>query len=103
MKRDIDLKLISTILITLLISSMVIYSITAIIVFNNHTAEKQTEDIAKVIQKAAIQCYALEGSYPPDIYYIADNYGVIIEEDLYIYHYEVYGSNIMPHIQVFYK
>lgn len=101
MKKDIDLKTISTIVITILIAFLAVYLMFSMSKYNERTNERQTREIVRVIQKAAIQCYALEGSYPPDMEYIADNYGVILDEVRYIYHYEVYGSNIMPDIQVF--
>ena len=56
--------------------------------------------IEKVIIKAAVQCYALEGSYPPDIKYLTENYGVIIDENQYFYFYDINGANIAPNIEV---
>lgn len=52
------------------------------------------------IKKMAVQCYALEGSYPPDIAYLVSNYGLIVNEKEYFYYYEVIASNIMPNITV---
>ncbi|WP_313017534.1 hypothetical protein [Acetoanaerobium noterae] len=61
------------------------------------------ESIRKSIENAAVQCYALEGHYPPTIDYLKENYSIITNEDAYIYHYEVEASNIMPTILVFKK
>lgn len=61
------------------------------------------ESMRKSIENAAIQCYALEGRYPPNIEYLKENYSIITNEDAYIYHYEVVASNIMPTILVFKK
>ncbi len=67
-------------------------------------SEKQNVDQSKAIEavltKSAIQCYALEGSYPPDLYYLKDHYGVILNETKYFYFYETQGSNILPKIVV---
>jgi competence protein ComGC len=64
----------------------------------------QTQDrssaIESVIFKAAVQCYALEGSYPPNLEYLSDNYGIIIDEDQYFYFYESKGANLSPKIEV---
>lgn len=70
----------------------------------NQIAIKQNTDqsaaIESVLLQAAVQCYALEGSYPPDLYYLRDNYGVILDELKYFYFYETQGSNILPKLVV---
>ncbi len=101
MKKEIDIRLISAMLLTLLIALLAIWLLSSAVSFQGRTEEKRVRDIADVIRKAAVQCYALEGSYPPDVYYLADHYGVLLDEDLYIYYYEIFGSNIMPEIDVF--
>jgi len=60
----------------------------------------QSKAIEIVLTKAAIQCYALEGSYPADLYYLRDHYGIILNETKYFYFYETQGSNILPKIMV---
>lgn len=54
------------------------------------------------IQKAAITCYALEGSYPP-LEYLVAHYGIQLNSDKFYYHYEMIGSNILPIIKVLRK
>ena len=66
------------------------------------TQEEQQLEIARdAIIKAAGQCYALESQFPSSLQYLADNYGVTIDEEKFIYHYNVIGSNLVPNIQVF--
>lgn len=61
-------------------------------------------DVAEsAIKRAALQCYALEGSYPSDLKYLEDNYGIILNEERYFYQYEIFASNIMPEIVVLEK
>jgi len=59
--------------------------------------------IEKVIMRAAVQCYALEGSYPPNIEYLTENYGIIVDENQYFYFYDTNGANIAPNIEVIKK
>ena len=59
----------------------------------------QIEMMQTAVERAAVQCYALEGAYPPDIAYLS-RYGVDIDESLYIVTYETYGSNVRPYIVV---
>ncbi|MDR2903128.1 MAG: hypothetical protein LBU77_01275 [Clostridiales bacterium] len=101
MKKGIDLRAHSTMAVVLFIQVLVIGLLVSMTLFRGRAAERQAEDIAQVVRSAAVQCYALEGSYPPDIYYLADHYGVVLDEENFLYYYTVYGSNIMPDVQVF--
>lgn len=71
--------------------------------FDKNTSGKSQTALENAIKKAAVQCYAIEGSYPPDLQYLADHYGIILNEDTYFYHYQVIGSNVMPDIIVLKK
>ncbi len=67
------------------------------------TAEfERVKTVEEAIQKAAVQCYALEGSYPT-FSYLVTHYGLVINEAAYYYHYELIASNIMPVIAVYKK
>lgn len=63
--------------------------------------EEQLNQTKASIQKSVVLCYSTEGQFPPDIQYLKDNYGLIINNDKYIVHYEIFASNIMPDIKVF--
>lgn len=52
------------------------------------------------ITKAAVQCYALEGFYPPDLAYLVENYGIAINEDVIYVDYIHIGSNLLPDVTV---
>lgn len=56
--------------------------------------------VEKNIRKAAIACYAIEGSYPQEIDYLEKNYGLLLDHSQYVISYESIGSNIMPAIAV---
>ena len=55
------------------------------------------------IIKSAVQCYAIEGFYPPDIKYLENNYGLLVDHDKYFISYNVFASNIIPEVEVFLK
>lgn len=50
--------------------------------------------------RASMSCYAIEGSYPSSLMYLTENYGVIIDEEKYAVHYDIFASNIVPTITV---
>jgi len=62
--------------------------------------QERLRSAQNAVTKAAVQCYALEGQYPPDLNYLRDNYGLSIDERVYIVHYDMFASNIMPQITV---
>ncbi len=62
--------------------------------------KEQTYFLQKAVKRAAVQCYVIEGMYPPDIQYLEDHYGLIVDHKRYVVHYEVFGANVMPDVIV---
>ena len=56
--------------------------------------------LEKAIRRAAVQCFAIEGFYPPEVDYLVENYGVIIDYDKYAVKYKASMSNVMPDIRI---
>lgn len=52
------------------------------------------------VLRATIQCYAIEGMYPPDVAYLEEKYGIVYDHNRYIVHYEIFAGNILPDITV---
>lgn len=72
-------------------------------VISNANRDEGREVLLSSLQRAAVNCYAVEGVYPPNVKYLEDHYGVLVNHDQYIVQYELAGSNIMPSISVFEK
>lgn len=70
--------------------------------FINTSSEDDVSSIEDGINSALMQCYALEGAYPADIYYLKD-YGVWFNDDKYYYYYEYLDGGIMPTVAVTHK
>ena len=64
------------------------------------TSEEQLHSLENSIQRSVIQCYALEGTYPPNLQYLKDHYGLVYSEENFFVDYQTYGSNIMPDITI---
>lgn len=62
--------------------------------------EQQIKAIRENVLSAAVQCYAVEGVFPPDLEYLEQHYGLVIDKDAYIVTYEAFSSNIMPDVSV---
>lgn len=68
--------------------------------FLNRAGERNQETLRKAIARASVQCYAIEGRYPPSVEYLEENYGVQIDHNKYNVFYDGFASNIMPEITV---
>lgn len=82
---------------------IVIACAAAMDVFRVDAERTRTEEIRKAVIDACIQCYALEGSYPPSLEYLEKHYGLMLNRDEYYYYYEVFASNVMPTVEVYKK
>ena len=69
--------------------------------YTNSYSDRQASEVRDTVLSYVAQCYALEGAYPSDLEYLADNYGLQLDLEHYIYHYDMYASNIMPDVRVF--
>ena len=58
------------------------------------------ETLRSAIARASVQCYAIEGRYPPSVQYLEENYGIRIDRERFYVFYEGFASNIMPDITV---
>jgi len=69
-----------------------------------HAASSRQDEGVRIakesIMRAAVSCYAIEGSYPYSFEYIKRHYRVLVNEDVYAVDYRPIGSNIMPGVTV---
>lgn len=62
--------------------------------------EESLASLRNAIQRACVQCYAIEGRYPPSVEYLEEHYGIVIDRDRYYVFYDGWASNVMPDITV---
>ena len=56
--------------------------------------------LERALTRSITQCYALEGTYPPDINYLTDHYGLTYDSDYYYIDYQYIGSNLRPDVTI---
>ena len=56
--------------------------------------------VTRMVKRAVVECYALEGEYPPNIEYLEQFYGIDYNSEKYVVYYQSLGDNIMPQIKV---
>lgn len=66
----------------------------------NRTKEDRMNALTDAVKRASVQCYAIEGRYPPSVEYLEEHYGITIDRDRYNVFYEGWASNVMPDITV---
>lgn len=62
--------------------------------------EQGAASIKNTILNAAMQCAAVEGSFPTNLAYLEEHYDLRVNHDDYVIIYEVLGSNVLPSIVV---
>ncbi|HKM04730.1 MAG TPA: hypothetical protein VJZ04_09150 [Lachnospiraceae bacterium] len=67
------------------------------------TKEKQLESLETAIHRSVVHCYAVEGTYPPNLTYIEEHYGLIYDKNLFFVDYQSIGSNILPDVTIIVK
>lgn len=97
-KRDLSLiKFLASVLIfVLVIAAFVRGSVS----FSEKAHSEGEVTLRNAIARATVQCYAIEGRYPPSVEYLEEHYGVQIDRTRYHVFYEGFASNIMPDITV---
>ncbi|MDR1713656.1 MAG: hypothetical protein LBR39_05835 [Coriobacteriales bacterium] len=70
---------------------------------SNRVNTNQAAFVEASVRRSAVQCYALEGRYPPSlggVQYLEENYGLTVDYSRYAVYYENMGSNLLPQIRV---
>lgn len=62
--------------------------------------DASAQALRQAVLQAAVQCYAVEGSYPSSLDYLEENYGLLVNHDRFIVTYEAFASNLIPQVNV---
>ena len=89
--------LLRSVLFVIIISAVLVAGIFYISNMGNEQGIKLTREAAV---RTAVECYAIEGIYPPNVQYMEDNYNLRYDKTKYYIHYDAFASNIMPTIEV---
>ncbi|MDR2157427.1 MAG: hypothetical protein LBO81_06590 [Clostridiales Family XIII bacterium] len=63
--------------------------------------EEQMKIAQEAVLRATVQCYSIEGRYPPGLDYLEENYGLALDREKYVYYYQAVAENIMPNVRLF--
>ena len=62
--------------------------------------EQKIDAIRENILSTAVQCYTVEGVFPPNLAYMEEQYGLVVDKDAYIITYDAFSSNVLPDVRV---
>ena len=63
-------------------------------------SDESAAAIREAIRRSALQCYAVEGIYPPNLQYLEDNYGLQVNTKDFYVTYDAFASNLPPTVRV---
>lgn len=73
----------------------------AALTYSSDVAREQgAKALRESVVTAAMQCCAVEGSYPTSVKHLEEHYGLVINHDDYRVSYEWLGDNIAPSVVV---
>lgn len=90
--------------LTLLSAALFILLIIWLVVSADNAGEaarkNRADSVYRSVMNSASLCYSIEGGYPPSLEYLEENYGVKVDRDRYVIHYEYFGANVRPTVTV---
>lgn len=99
-KRERRNVLLTNLLFAILVSLCLYFGVSYIGNMGNEQGIKLTRE---AVLRNVVECYSIEGIYPPNVKYIEDNYNFTYDKTKYYIHYDAFASNIMPTIEVYEK
>ena len=98
--RDLSRRRRLRIACVLLAVLVVLVSILAFQASQSVAREQAVSSVRNSIVAAAVQCCAIEGSYPSSLSHLEDVYGVVVNREDYVVNYEWLGDNVPPSVVV---
>lgn len=84
----------------ILFGALMVVFLSATGVFSGKAQAEGEKALKEALTRATVQCYAIEGRYPPSIGYLEENYGILVDKERYSVLYSGFASNVMPEITV---
>mgnify|MGYP001084735140 FL=1 len=62
--------------------------------------EESVRAVKAAVERCALQCYVVEGAFPPSLAYLVENYGLQVNEKEFYVSYDIFASNVPPAVKV---
>jgi hypothetical protein len=68
--------------------------------FYQSSLDSEKDVLQKALERSITQCYALEGTYPNDLIYLEDHYGLTYNKSRFFIDYQYIGDNLRPDVTI---
>ncbi len=88
------------------IISMIIFTVIAVLFFlavdatGRSSIAREQESLENALARDIIQCYAIEGRYPPSLEYLEQHYGLTYDKTTFFVDYLPIAGNLYPDVTV---
>ena len=73
-----------------------VFFIQAVEYSGRSSIEKEQESLESAIARDIVQCYAIEGMYPPSLSYMEEHYGLTYDDNVFFVDYQPIAANLYP-------
>lgn len=80
----------------LLFAGIVVLFLMAVNASGKSSIEKEKSSLENAIARDIVQCYSIEGRYPPSLEHMKDHYGLTYDESTFFVDYQPIASNLYP-------
>lgn len=87
-------------ILLLIIVALIVFFFVGTAYIESTTIDRQEESLTNAIERDIVQCYCLEGVYPPNLEYLEEHYGLIYNKNLFFVDYRPIASNIYPDVTI---
>lgn len=84
----------------LLVLGFIIFFFSGIQTVSFTTKEEQLQALESAVHRNIVHCYSIEGTYPPNLEYLEEHYGLLYDKETFFIDYIPIGSNILPDVTV---
>lgn len=99
-KKNTWFPLLRGLLLPVIAAAALLCFATALESLDSGRAEEDKQHLEETLRRGCVACYATEGVYPPDVEYLEEHYGVLIDRNQYTVSYIAIAENLMPDITV---
>ena len=99
-QQNIILSLLGFIIPTLVIVFIVVIFYIGVSQISQSTAKKQEDSLYTAIERDIVQCYSIEGIYPPSLEYLEEHYALVYDKNVFFVDYRPVASNIYPDVTI---
>lgn len=85
---------------TIFVASAIII-VCGILYIEDLSVTQNVDLLRQSVKRSMVECYAIEGSYPPDVEYLENNYGLVVDKEKYYIEFDALAPNLMPNFDVY--